>query len=110
MKNQKLKTLLVSTDNMKPFIKKGDMIYYEDIKPRLVSSVYLIKENNITYPCRVQTLVNGDIRLILDADKENSRRIKKEDMHNIIFIGHVVDRVTSTNQGYEIKRGYRLYS
>jgi len=93
---------LVECDNMKPYLKKGDVAIYEHIKPnrRLGASVYILEINNKRFVSRVQFLVRGGVRLISD-DSEIYEDFTKEEMHKITFIGHVIGRVIKDYSIYE---------
>jgi phage repressor protein C with HTH and peptisase S24 domain len=93
---------IVECDNMKPYLKKGDVAIYEDIRPnrRLGSSVYILEVNNQRFVSRVQFLASGGIRLIYD-DSKVYEEFKRDERHQVIFIRHVIGRIIKDYSIYE---------
>ena len=98
----------VTNNDMSPYLTRGDSVTYELIKDlRLYNSVYVVILNNIKMVVRVQVLMRGGIRIIFDSDKTNFIQLDKEQLQNLIVIGHVTGRIKKS--GEHIK-GYSLYS
>ena len=86
---------LVECDNMNPYLKKGDIAIYEPIQAnrRFASSVYILKIRDETFVSRVQFLARGGIRLISDSNPKLREEFSKEELKNVLFIGHVIGRI-----------------
>ena len=94
---------LVKCDSMKPYLKKGDVAIYEpmQLNRRLGSSVYILRIHDETFVSRVQFMARGGIRLISDNDKGITEEFSKEELKDVVFIGHVIGRIIKDYSLYD---------
>jgi len=94
---------LVECDSMKPYLKKGDVAIYEPIQKGrgLASSIYLIQTKGYTAIKRVAFNVGGGIIIISDNDQSITEEVTKEELKDVVFIGHVIGRIIKDYSLYE---------
>jgi len=94
---------LVECDSMKPHLKKGDIAIYEpmQLNRRVGASVYILKMHGETFVSRVQFMARGGIQLIFDDEESTNEMISKEELKDVVFVGHVIGRILKDYSLYE---------
>jgi len=82
---------MIENNKMSPYAMRGDLVQYELIKDcRVICSLYVVELYGVKMLARITPLIRGGVALSFDDTFTDNIELSKEQISNIVFIGHVI--------------------